>query len=84
MSTQTDQVLHGVPQKWHFGVSTSLPRSDPGAGWPHPVPAMQQSDLLHTRERDQKGWNSKRPSHAAARPSPMSQPGAAVLSPTRM
>lgn len=47
-------------------------------------PAMQDSDLLSTREQDQKGWNSKGPSWAAARPSPMSEAGAAVLSPAGM
>lgn len=77
MSTQADQILHTVPQKWHFGVSKSLPHSDPGAGWPHPVPAMH-------RQQDQKGWNSKGPSQAAARPSPTSGAAAAVLSPARM
>lgn len=62
----------------------SFPHSDPGAGWSHPVPAMQESDMLSTREQDQKGWNSKGPSQAAARASPMSGAGAAVLSPAGM
>lgn len=62
----TGQVWHTVPQKWHFGVSTSVPHPDPGAGWPHPVPAMQHSHLEQGSKVRKAEKNPKEPSQAAA------------------
>lgn len=69
MSTQADQVLHSVPQKWHFGVSTTLSHSDPGAGG-----LTQHLPWAHTGDRQQLSTRSKMRKAGIPRGPPKLQP----------